>query len=369
MRIDTQTLNWFRRSRVNPQDHVPTAKAASGYLLLMAGFILGGFILWKLSNLLLLLFGAILVAILLRALAQQIHRFTSIPDPWSLWTSMLVTLLVIVGFAMVLGTQLRSQTAEVVERAPELLLSLQNWIGADDVEKWLAERVQSVLEASSLVSSVAGFTGRAVGIAANVLLVIVGGIYLAIDPGIYRKGVLAVVPAQHRADAAETMILLGQALKLWLLGQLLAMLLVGTLTAIGLWLLGVPSALALGFLAGLLEFVPYVGPVLSALPAVLVGLGESPTTALWIVGLYVLIQQLEGILIMPLVQQSTVQLPPVFTLFAIVAFGILLGPLGLIFATPLAVVCFVLVKKLWIRDTLEEKTAIPGEAQATKPKL
>jgi hypothetical protein len=80
------------------------------------------------------------------------------------------------------------------------------------------------------------------------------------------------------------------------------------------------------------------------------------------------LQQLEGILIMPLVQQSTVHLPPVFTLFAIVAFGILLGPLGLIFATPLAVVCFVLVKKLWIRDTLEEKTAIPGEEEAKQPK-
>jgi predicted PurR-regulated permease PerM len=351
---------------VTPQE--PTARAASGYLLLLAGFILGGFILWKLSNLLLLLFGAVLVAILLRALAQQIQRITSMPDTWSLWTSMLITLVVVVGFAMVLGSQIRSQTAEVIERAPELLMSLQSWIGVGDLENWLAERAQSILEASSLVSSVAGVTGRALGIAANVLLVVVAGIYLAIDPGTYRRGVLAIVPVRHRADAAETMNLLGEALKLWLLGQLLAMLLVGTLTAIGLWLLGVPSALALGFLAGLLDFVPYVGPVLAALPAILVGLGESPTTVLWILGLYLLIQQVEGILIMPLVQQSTVHLPPVATLFAIVAFGILLGPLGLIFATPLAVFCFVLVKKLWIRDTLEEKTAIPGEAEAKTPK-
>jgi predicted PurR-regulated permease PerM len=247
-------------------------------------------------------------------------------------------------------------------------MSLQNWIGIGDLENWLAERAQSILEAGSLVSSVAGVTGRALAIAANVLLVVVAGIYLAIDPGTYRRGVLAIVPVRHRADAAETMVLLGQALKLWLLGQLLAMLLVGTLTAIGLWLLGVPSALALGFLAGLLDFVPYVGPVLAALPAILVGLGESPATVMWILGLYLLVQQVEGILIMPLVQQSTVHLPPVATLFAIVAFGILLGPLGLIFATPLAVFCFVLVKKLWIRDTLEEKTAIPGEAEAKTPK-
>lgn len=92
-------------------------------------------------------------------------------------------------------------------------------------------------------------------------------------------------------------------------------------------------------------------------------LADSPTTALWVVGLYIVIQQLEGTLITPLVQQYTVDLAPVVTIFAILAFGTLFGPLGLLLATPLAVVCLVLVKKLWVCEVLKEEVEVPGEPQ------
>jgi predicted PurR-regulated permease PerM len=139
---------------------------------------------------------------------------------------------------------------------------------------------------------------------------------------------------------------------------------VGVLTTLGLWLLGIPSALALGLLAGVLEFVPFLGPILSAVPAVALALGEGMDTMLWVVGLYVAVQQIEGALITPLVQQHTVDLPPALTIFAIVAFGVLFGPLGILLATPLAVVVFVLVKKLWVREVLHENTELPGEPEA-----
>jgi predicted PurR-regulated permease PerM len=154
---------------------------------------------------------------------------------------------------------------------------------------------------------------------------------------------------------------IGRALRLWLLGQLLAMFLVGAMIALGLWALGVPSALALGFIAGMLEFVPFLGPIIAALPGVAVGLGEGMETAVWVMALYFIVQQGEGYFIIPLVQQGTVALPPALTLFAIVAFGLLFGPLGILFATPLTVVAFVVVKKLWVRDTLHEETELPGE--------
>ena len=121
--------------------------------------------------------------------------------------------------------------------------------------------------------------------------------------------------------------------------------------------------MALGLIAGLLEFVPYVGPIVTAVPTMAVAAAEEPTKALWVAGLFLLIQQIEGNLIMPLVQQRTVDLPPVLTIFAVVAFATLFGVLGLLFATPLAVVCFVLVKKLWVRDTLDEETKLPGETE------
>ncbi len=198
--------------------------------------------------------------------------------------------------------------------------------------------------------------------AAKVLVVLAAGIYLALNPGLYLNGMLKLLPPDCQGEARETLEVLGQALKLWLFGQLAAMAVVGTLVTVGLMLLDIPSALALGFMAGLFEFVPFVGPVASAIPAVASGLMDSPRTALWVAGLYVLVQQTEGMLIQPLLQQRTVSLPPVLTIFAVLGFGVLFGPLGLLLATPLAVTCFVLVKKLWVREVLHEKVSVPGEA-------
>jgi predicted PurR-regulated permease PerM len=147
----------------------------------------------------------------------------------------------------------------------------------------------------------------------------------------------------------------------WLLGQLLAMMFVFVLTGLGLRAIGVRAALALALLAGLAEFVPIIGPVVSAIPALLIALAEGWQTALWTLLLYLAIQQVESNLITPLVQHRVVSLPPAVALFALVAFGLLFGSLGVLFATPLAVVIFVGVKKLWVRETLGEPTELPGE--------
>jgi predicted PurR-regulated permease PerM len=140
------------------------------------------------------------------------------------------------------------------------------------------------------------------------------------------------------------------------------MMLVFVLTGLGLWAIGVPAALALALLAALAEFVPLVGPVVSAIPALLIALSDSWQTALGTLLLYVAIQQIESNLIMPLVQRRVVSIPPAVTLFAVVAFGLLFGSLGVLFATPLAVVVFVAVKKLWVRETLGEPADLPGQA-------
>ena len=122
-----------------------------------------------------------------------------------------------------------------------------------------------------------------------------------------------------------------------------------------------PAALALALLAGLAEFVPLVGPIVATISALLIALSVGWETALWTLLLYIVIQQVESNLIIPLVQRRVVELPPAVTLFAVVAFGLLFGLLGVLFATPLAVVVFVAVKKLWVRETLGAPTKMPGE--------
>jgi predicted PurR-regulated permease PerM len=146
-----------------------------------------------------------------------------------------------------------------------------------------------------------------------------------------------------------------------MLGTFVSMGVVGLVTGIGLWLIGVPSALALGLLAGLLEFVPIIGPIAASVPAILLAFSHSTEMALWTAGLFILVQQLEGNLIQPIVQRYAVDLPPALLLFSVVAGGLLFGIVGIIFAAPLTVVTFVLVKRLYVREVLDTETKLPHE--------
>jgi predicted PurR-regulated permease PerM len=193
------------------------------------------------------------------------------------------------------------------------------------------------------------------------VLVIVGGIFLAVEPQIYRRGLEKLAPEPARSRIGQAMDDCWTALRLWLLARLATMALVGLITGIGLWLIGVPAALTLGLLAGLLDFIPFVGPIIAAIPAVLLALASDPTTALWVVGLYLLVQQIEGNVITPIFQRRAVELPPALLLFALVSCGLVFGIAGVIFAEPLTVVLYVLVKRLYVRDALHTPTSIPGE--------
>lgn len=331
-------------------------------LALAAAAVAGALLVWQLVPVLLLLFASVLVAVLLRAVAEPIERFTPVPDRWSVLLAGLLIGGALAGFLVLMGGQIRSQGTTLLQGLPDLVEAAEGRLGIDGLGDWLDQRRLAVLENGGLVVNVASYSTRLVAILAYLLVVLSAAVYLALSPRLYLEGALRLVPAARQDSARDTLETVGGALRLWLLGQLAAMALVGTLTTLGLWLLGIPSALALGVLAGLFEFVPLVGPVASAVPAIVVGLAESPATALWVLGLYVLIQQAEGLLIVPLIQSRTVDLPPVLTIFAIVAFGALFGAMGLLLATPLAVVCLVLVKKLWVREVLRDEVTVPGEA-------
>ena len=163
-------------------------------------------------------------------------------------------------------------------------------------------------------------------------------------------------PAARREVLEEA----GSTLQRWLLAQLVSMGIVGLLTTLGLWLLGVPLALTLGILAALSEFIPNFGPILSAVPAVLLALVDSPRLALWVVVLYAGIQAAESYLITPLVQQRLASLPPVLVIVSQLLGGILFGFLGFALATPLLAVAMVLIKRLYVEDRLGETLEEPS---------
>lgn len=338
------------------------AKASAPLYLMLAavGLIILALLVWQLSNVLLLFFGAIVVAVILRSGADVIEDYTPVKSPWSLVLSIVAIAAVMSAFFFLLGAQIGSEATSLLQRLPEIVRSVGDRIGVDDLYERLVERIRSFAGRGSVAGQVAGFTSAFLVALADLVLVLVAGIYLAARPNRYTEGILKLVPQRFRKRASSTFDNAGRGLRLWLLGQLVSMTIVGILVTLGLYLIGMPSALALGFLAGLSEFVPIVGPILSAVPAVLLSASEGGSTILWVIGLYVLVQQVESNIIMPLVQRETVDLPPVLTLFALVALGVLFGPLGILLGTPLTVVLYVVVVQLYLRDTLQEDVKVPG---------
>jgi predicted PurR-regulated permease PerM len=209
-----------------------------------------------------------------------------------------------------------------------------------------------------------GTATSALGALANAFLIVVAGLYLAFQPGLYVDGVARLAPAARRGEARQFLSAVGRALRLWLLGQLVSMAVVGILSGLAMWLIGVPSPLALGLIAGLTEFIPILGPILGAVPSILAALAAKPVLALYAAGAFVLIQQIENHLLTPIVQRETVSLPPALTIFATVVAGAVVGLPGVLFATPLAVVAMVAVKLFYVRDALgEDPGPLPGDGE------
>lgn len=329
-------------------------------VLIALGLGLLLFVLWQLRSLLLMLFGAVVVATVFRALADRIRRWTGLGEG----LAVAVSISLILGGALLLlllfGQNLSRQFAILDETLPAAWRSFEERVA----ELGLGDELKRLIDGARLSLSPAGY-GRAVlsfgNAIAEALVVLFAGIFLAAQPRFYATGAIKLFPQARRPLIAEAMTESETALGLWLKGQLIAMTAVGVLTGLGLWLLGLQSAFALGLLAGILEFVPFVGPILSAVPAILIALAVSPDLAVWVALLYLGVQQFEGYVLTPLVQQYAVDLPGVILLFSLLGFGILFGTLGVILAAPLTVVSYVLVKRLYVIETLHTPTPIPGD--------
>ncbi|NBJ11487.1 AI-2E family transporter [Microvirga arsenatis] len=336
-------------------------------ILIVIGLIVLALMLWKLSDVLLLAFGAVLVAIILNASADALVRYLRVPERWSLMIAGLVIFVAFVALGILFGTQVRTQFSNVVERLPFAVDNFAKNLGLGAVSDDISEMMTNA-PAGGLAARLAGIGGAILNGLGNFLLVVIAGVYIAADPRLYARGLVKLFPKRHHERVEESLDASGQVLRLWLVSQLIAMACVAVLSTTAYWLIGLPSPIGLGLIAGIMDFIPFLGPILGALPAVLIAFTVSGDAALWTVLAVLAIQQIEGNVIQPLVARSVISIPPAMALFAILVGSILFGTLGLIFGFPLAIVAYVLVKKLYVRETLGEKTEVPGEAESDKPK-
>lgn len=316
---------------------------------------------WQLSFVLLLGFGGLLLAVLLRRAAVIVARHTPLPTGAALAVVILGLAGVAALFGLLIGTRIMTQVEELLRSLPEAVAQIEAALRARSWGNFLLEAMPSAEDrpAWNVMGALGGTVSTAVGVVGNLVVVLTVAVFLAVDPGLYRRGLLHLVPQDRRGRAGEVLDSTGEALWRWLMGQLVAMSVVALLTGAGLWLLGIPFALTLGLSAGILDFIPYIGPILAAIPAVLVALTQSPVDAAYTVLLFVVIQQVEGNILMPLIQKRATDLPPVLTILSVVGFGVLFGLLGVLFATPLLVVLVVVVRMLYVEDVLGDHTAAP----------
>ena len=323
-----------------------SARAALRVTLIVVGVLIALRFLWVAHAIFIVAFLGVLLGLAVARAADWLERFhvrRAIGAP-------LVVLVVIGVIAGVIAMTAPSVTVQTQELTTQLPRALQK------IEQWLHIRLPHDLDGAKpylfpVISTVAGA-------AAGAIIMLFIAVYIAATPGLYREGILHLVPHRMRDRANETLTVLRDTLRQWLLARLLAMTAIGVITGIGLMILNVEGAAALALLAGLLEFVPFFGPIASAVPAVAVALADSPEKALWVIALYTLVQQFEGYLLTPLLLKKRLDMPPVLTIVGVAALGVVFGVLGMLIAEPLLAVVMVATKMLYVRDVVGDDVTI-----------
>lgn len=330
-------------------------------VVVAGGLVVVALLAWKLVDVLLLVFGAVVLATLLHALADPLAARTPLSRTAALPLAALLILATFGVAVWLVHAQVSGQIVHALFAAKSALPAIGARLGVPGLAGQILDTAERVLSGEGLVGRVTTLGATLLEATATLVLLVFGAAYLAASPTAYRDGVVKLFPAAARPRIGETLDAAGRALKLWAVGQMAAMIVTGLLTWLALLAIGVPSAAGLGLIAGVMELIPLLGPFLAAVPAVLVALSQDASMAAWTVLAFVVVQQVESNMLQPLIMREAVSIPPALLLFGVVAFGVLFGILGVLFAAPLAVVVSVAVKKLYVRDALGERTRVPGE--------
>jgi predicted PurR-regulated permease PerM len=350
--------------RENPPPHA-LDRAFVRRTLFQFGVAAALFLLWRLADVVVLAFGAVVVASMLRAIADPIRDRTRLGDGASLAVACVVVVGVVALGGWLFGSMLVVQISDLIGRLPANMAAVRTtvatWPLGPLLVRGLDEASQMHLQLHGLAGRLGGYAISAFGAVANTILVVFTGFFLALDPHGARNAALAMFPKGPRAALAPAFDASGRALRLWLLGMVVEMFIVGVLTGLGAWAIGLPSPLALGAIAAILDFIPFVGPIASIVPGLLVAIPMGFSTVLWTLALYVGVQQFEGNVLYPFIQRRAVNLPPALSLIALLVFAVLFGPVGVVLATPLLVVLLTLTKMLYLRNALDEDVHTPDE--------
>lgn len=315
---------------------------------------------WFAIEVFLLLFAAILLAVLLRLPTDWMASHTLL----SQGAALAIVGLLLAGFiglsVWLFAGPIAEQIAQLVETLPDAFTQL-----LEHIERFhwggpllaLIERVWGASLNLDVLSHATGLISSTVNAVIGVVVTLFLGFYLAAQPRIYVHGFVRLLPPSAHPLALKMLHRIGRVMKWWLLGRLFTMTLVGVTAGVGLWWLDIPLAFALGLLSGLFEFIPYIGPFVASIPALLIAFNVDPAHALYVLILFAAIQMAENYLISPLVEQRTVSIPPALVIFSTLLLGVLFGGLGVALASPLTAVCLIAVRVLYVEKINDSQSA------------
>ncbi len=351
-----------------PQDQDQTGaarregQATGGWLrpetiLLAAGLL---FILWTIGDVFLLVFAAVVLAIGLDGLAVWLADKTPLRRGWTLLMVSIAIVAVLVGLSWSLAPQVAAQFAELWEQLVALGEDAAAWITdgglPTEIAAGMEDGEQILGIANDMIAFVASFGLTTFAAVTSLLVMIVLAAFLAADPALYRRGLLRLVPPRRRPLIAETLGAVAHALRWWFLAQLASMAVLGVSIGAGLYVIGIDLWLGLAVLTALLTFVPYLGPVIAGIPTVAIGFAEGTQTGLIVLVFFLVVQNIESNVIVPLIYHKAIHLAPAVTIAAQVLLGLVFGLAGFILAAPVTVLGMVLVQKLYVEAVLGEET-------------
>jgi predicted PurR-regulated permease PerM len=352
------------RHQVQGRQAAATIQRALAYLALVGLAVL---FLWLTLRVDLLIFTGVLFSVCLRRAAEALSRLTGLPVGWSLLAVVLAILVFFAGMGWFFAQGIASQIDQLAQQLPAAAIKVANMIRQSGPGKTLMQHLNTgnlQTSPTNLVQSFFGFATNFAEVVGAIVVTIVLTLFFAAEAARYARALVLLVPPARRARAAEILHETASAMWYWMLGRLISMTALGVMTAIGLWLLGVPLPIALGFLTGIMIFVPYIGNAISAIPGILIAASINFMLAVYVIGLYIAVHLIEGYILVPLVQRRVARLPPALTLAAQIILGVLAGFLGLLLATPLVAAALVIIRMVYIEDVLgdhaSDELASPG---------
>lgn len=338
----------------NPRHHARAWKPRTVSLAVLGATLL--VLMFVAPDVPLVIFAGILLAVLISASGSWIAEILGIPPRGGIAVFMLLTILALAGIFTAFVPSVVAQVNDFIEQAPAAIEQLRK--GVEDVP-WL-DRMLAGVTSSGLFSGESGSMAAGAAVSTftglgNMVIVLFIGLFGALDPDLYRRGLLSLLAKPLRPRASEVMDEVSETLGHWLIAKLIAMTLVGVLTGVGLWMIGVSLPLLLGLIAGLLAFIPNLGPVMAAVPAMLLAVPQGGQAVLLVVVLFVVVQTVESYAVTPFLEQRTVSLPPALVIGAQLLMGLLFGLIGLILATPIAAVAMTVINAVYVEDYLNQE--------------